>query len=135
MPNNIWPLNIRVLLSRFFDRCCKCAHDHLKKTGSIEYISKRGYSHSISRLSVEPAAFGTWRKITASEARSAWVMAGLLLGGGLCSVAPTPTRGAVMILIARGVFTFRYQFLLVRVVTESPSFLPSPGYGSGRLHA
>src|SRR5437870_1990256 len=131
----MWPLKIRVLLSRFLERRCKCAHENLKKTGSIEYISKRGYSHSISRLSVEPAAFGTWMKITASEAQSAWVMAGLLLGGGLCGVAPTHTPRAVMIFIARAVFTFRYQFLLVRVVTESPSFLPSPGYGSGRLHA
>src|SRR5207249_10786270 len=127
----MWPLKICVVLSRFLERRCKSAHENLKKTRSIEYISKRGYSHSISRLSVEPAAFGTWRKITASEARSAWVMAGLLLGGGLCGVAPTPTRGAVMILIARAVFTFRYQFLLVRVVTESPSFLPIPCYGSG----
>src|SRR2546422_10347023 len=105
----MWPLKIRVLLSRFLERRCKCAHDHLKKTGSIEYISKRGYSHSISRLSVEPAAFGTWRKITASEAQSAWVMAGLLLGGGLGGGVPTATLFAGIMFIARAVFTFRYQ--------------------------
>src|SRR5947199_4265321 len=62
-------------------------HENLKKTGSIEYISKRGYSHSISRLSVEPAAFGTWMKITASEAQSAWVMAGLY-SAEVCAVLP-----------------------------------------------
>src|SRR2546427_11643736 len=99
----MWPLKIRVLLSRFLERRCKCAHDRLKKTGSIEYISKRGYSHSISRLSVEPGAFGTWRKMTASEAQSAWVMAELLLGRGLCGVAPAATLRAVMIFLARAV--------------------------------
>src|SRR5207247_5317108 len=83
----MWPLKIRVLLSRFLERRCKCAHENLKKTGSIEYISKRGYSHSISRLSVEPAAFGTWMKITASEAQSAWVVAGLY-SGEVCGVVP-----------------------------------------------
>src|SRR2546430_5841796 len=97
----MWPLKIRVLLSRFLERRCKCAHDNLKKTGSMEYISKRGYSHSISRLSVEPAAFGTWRKITASEAQSAWVMAGVFLGGGFCGVGPAPNPWAGKILLPR----------------------------------
>src|SRR5207249_9853437 len=88
----MWPLKICVLLSRFLERRCKCAHENLKKTGSIEYISKRGYSHSISRLSVEPAAFGTWMKITASEAQSAWGMA------GLCSaeVCPVVARRSLL---------------------------------------
>src|SRR2546421_11676405 len=104
----MWPLKIRVLLSRFLERRCKCAHENLKKTGSIEYISKRGYSHSISRLSVEPAAFGTWMKITASEAQSAWVMAGLFLRRGLWGVAPAPTPRRGMIFIAPAGFTLRY---------------------------
>src|SRR2546421_4836972 len=94
----MWPLKIRVLLSRFLERRCKCAHENLKKTGSIEYISKRGYSHSISRLSVEPAAFGTWMKITASEAQSAWVMAGPFIRGGFGRAVPpaTPHRDNIL---------------------------------------
>src|SRR5437660_11175157 len=101
----------------------------------MEYISKRGYSHSISRLSVEPAAFGTWRKITASEAQSAWVMAGLLLGGGLSGGVSRPTLRGVIILFARFVLTLRYQYNLLRLFSVSPAFLIRPDNGRTRLHA
>ena len=55
----MWPLTTRILFRRPFDSLRRCAADHLKKTGSIEYISNRSYSHSINRLSVVPAVFGT----------------------------------------------------------------------------
>src|SRR2546430_14587183 len=129
----MWPLKIRVLLSRFLERRCKCAHENLKKTGSIEYISKRGYSHSISRLSVEPAAFGTWMKITASEAQSAWVMAGVFFRGGFCGGVPAPNPPAGMVFFARAGFPLPYQVFFFCLGTESPSLLPNPGSGRGRL--
>src|SRR2546430_5295170 len=122
----MWPLKICVLLSRFLERRCKCAHENLKKTGSIEYISKRGYSHSISRLSVEPAAFGTWMKITASEAQSAWVMAGGFLCGGFCGGCPAPTPRAGIIFIPPAGFTFIYKFLFFLGSTPFPFLPPTP---------
>src|SRR5256885_16881761 len=107
----MWPLNIRVLINRSLESRCKWVHDHSKKTGSIEYISKRGYSHSISRLSVEPAAFGTWRKITASEAQSAWVMAGVFLCGGIGGVAPPAIPSAGINIFRGAAFSFPYELL------------------------
>src|SRR4030095_4271277 len=60
-------------------------------------------------------------------------MATSLFGGGSRGITTTPTLRAVLILIACAVFTCRYEFLLVSVVTQSPSFLPGTSYASGRV--